>query len=118
MTLSDQIGHRTPGSYIILTLATTTSTIRYTLRPRNMQIHTTESLEIIKRAIFRTKVIVMCNVSVMQRNVPPHSLIIKPRVFTSPGALGVCSSGATRGMVIVKHRERGLHIGTIMSAVK
>ena len=83
-----------------------------------MQIHTTESLEIIKRAIFRTKVIVMCNVSVMQRNVPPHFLIIKPRVFTSPGALGVCSSGATRGMVIVKHRERGLHIGTIMSAVK
>ena len=99
MTLSDQIGHRTPGSYIILTLATTTSTIRYTLRPRNMQIHTAESLEIIKRAIFRTKVIVMCNVSVMQRNVLSHSLIIKPRVFTSPGALGVCSL-----------RERGLHI--------
>ena len=110
MTLSDQIGHRTPGSYIILTLATTTSTIRYTLRPRNMQIHTTETLEIIKRAIFRTKVIVMCNVSVMQRNVLPHSLIIKPRVFTSPGALGVCSSGASRGNVIVKHLERGLHI--------
>ena len=117
MTLSDQIGHRTPGSYIILTLATTTSTIRYTLRPRNMQIHTTETLEIIKRAIFRTKVIVMCNVSVMQRNVLPHSLIIKPRVFTSPGALGVCSSGASRGNVIVKHLERERTSYT-MSAVK
>ena len=119
MTLSDQIGHRTPGSYIILTLATTTSTIRYTLRPRNMQIHTTETLEIIKRAIFRTKVIVMCNVSVMQRNVLPHSLIIKPRVFTSPGALGVCSSGASRGNVIVKHLERERErTSYTMSAVK
>ena len=64
MTLSDQIGHRTPGSYIILTLATTTSTIRYT--PGSMQIHTAEALSLSHRdtdnqaKIDQTKVIVMC----------------------------------------------------------
>ena len=106
MTLSDQIGHRTLGSYIILTLATTTSTIRYTARPRNMQIYTRPRLFRDNQARhFPDKG--GCNVSVMQCNVLPHSPIIKPRVFTSPGALCLqpCSPRSARGDVIVKHPE-------------
>ena len=100
MTLSDQIGHRTLGSYIILTLATTTSTIRYTLRPRNMQIRTRTDRDSLDNQASNFLDKGDCNVSVMQGivsvmqyNVPPHSPIIKSRVFTSPGApADVCSS--------------------------